>query len=50
MVTLIGYIKGFGVNEIVEFARMNCITERKAVDIAEEKCRAKQWHCYQIKY
>lgn len=50
MVTLIGFIKWENDYQITEYERMECESDAEAITKGRQKCLAKQWYCYQIKY
>ena len=49
MVTLIGFIKEEDFR-ITEYGRIECESDAEAIIKGREKCAAKQWDYYQIKY
>lgn len=49
MVTLIGFIKEEDFR-ITEYGRIECESDAEAITKGREKCAAKQWDYYQIKY
>ena len=50
MVVLIGFIKEEYDFRITEYERIECESDAEAMTKGREKCAAKQWDFYQIKY